>query len=1305
MASSPGKMVVTAKNGNDIQAATLSRRALNEITQITQEIRVTLKRVTELDSAPLAVCDADAVDAIKDLFYVMSNEDPLNAMPARKLLCEQRVAVSCLLPLLSAVNADTSVGENSKRWSVVQYHTFRALSQMCAPIPKENEFLRAGCSLDILLLDMRVALVRSSGALEAIVALLQYYVERRAEKQARFAPAEECRVEDARIENILVFFRNILAPPRSQPQHLRTVRERDRPIHLALIAVLQEADLYATLAILFSSREEARGQMTRLVFTVAEIYRHSYRYSSPKEIAAYAAKLKMETHTKLDAKPSVEFLTGVKDTEKETEQKCSVFDFLNNDSPPKSSENAAPKNVPKRNTALEKRNRRGAALREAMQRDRTLLGGTRAINSSVRWTNRHSGGFTTVARSSSGDNARARAEAAASSGTQNGKAVNPFAKCVVAARTAVQQSNDIGPAAALRRSAQLNSDLLCATTAVQCHRVNLQGAAGVGAPEIRAEQVSAGLRAVAALTTELIEVSFSIYARELRQRIDDRSACANVGLNEELAPARRAHLALVAVVVGFQRERCMSESAAKSRIRMASGDMQAYVALDACDVGDKWVSVEAGIELASFRLAFDMLRSSSDNSRDDAEDAMLATGALRQMMLLVQSMVLRPERIEDLEREWHKLPAGERPRRPRLTGREMALNTLEELFEREDYLNAPCSLARDYDPKVHTFAHLANVVEVAHAFTVTLLDEKELGVIKVVKKKCKRNKKKIEVKEKGGELKNKSDESIVNGNADGGTKNSNESNDASGDVQKGNTTNKPETPADVNPTTIIPVIDTEASDKVVSEPTVGEDNSFTKPLAAHPATDEPNSSESKQPDTSDNNVSAEEANSEAKAAEAKTSAYVPEEGSTPEADVTEKTDREEPGSENEVECKVESIGVIRRFAHRRALQVLSLPIRAIFCSATSLTGALYALPDGSRGITSCELASKSVAVLTSIWGTSGRRDKGALHGQYFTFPLLQLLSLAMNAKTQANAAEDSIIGRLASLGVQVTRSLHSWVLVNPGLALDVFLGLDKGACLQYAHAATMRQDMEANNQFIVADGNIKEDRNVASDAEDALDEIERRTEQVEVRSTLSDEERAPRGKGRGSGLRGREAREKARRAREARRRRAAANAAEDDDVDDIDALNIGERSDDEKVEEKARAAMSDATLENSATPRARRRKKRKARLVVDAVDHDENDPPSSSESDISDVRTAVKRKIKKRKSNPAATGENKKRGKKKAVVYNRNIVDGETQPAVDPMSDDDLDDDELEKFNKFLEQDPDSPVVKLLVARSQDAVP
>jgi hypothetical protein len=72
-----------------------------------------------------------------------------------------------------------------------------------------------------------------------------------------------------------------------------------------------------------------------------------------------------------------------------------------------------------------------------------------------------------------------------------------------------------------------------------------------------------------------------------------------------------------------------------------------------------------------------------------------------------------------------------------LSPREIALNMLEEVFEREEYLEAPSMLAKEFDPKVHSFGHLANTIELAFTFTATLL-ENEFSHITVSRKRKKR---------------------------------------------------------------------------------------------------------------------------------------------------------------------------------------------------------------------------------------------------------------------------------------------------------------------------------------------------------------------------------------------------------------------------------------------------------------------------------------------------------------------------------------------------------------------------------------
>eukprot|EP00171_Calliarthron_tuberculosum_P021090 IDg21090t1 len=241
---------------------------------------------------------------------------------------------------------------------------------------------------------------------------------------------------------------------------------------------------------------------------------------------------------------------------------------------------------------IERRNRRGAGLREAMERERTFLGGSRAVTTSARWTNRFSGGFMAIAReaASAGTEKGEDLSTAASNGETNDSkpkpAPNPFAKRVVAARSAVEKSRDVGPAAIVRNGVKLNSELLCAATAIQSRKTILTKKSSLSR-EIRNELQSKGRRAVSALTEEYIEVSFVLFIRELRQRIEEAKSRNDGSGREEVPYARRAFLAIVAAVVGFQRERVAiaTKQATPERLRLHAGDMDAFIKRETCDVG------------------------------------------------------------------------------------------------------------------------------------------------------------------------------------------------------------------------------------------------------------------------------------------------------------------------------------------------------------------------------------------------------------------------------------------------------------------------------------------------------------------------------------------------------------------------------------------------------------------------------------------------------------------------------------------------------------------------------------------------
>lgn len=1187
------------------EPAQLSRRALREVSEITQDVRLTVKRLEQPGCSPLAVVDGDSVDAIKDLYYVVTREDPNNVMPARKLLCEQNIVPVCLLPLLSAINSDPTAAENQKRWSVSLYHTFRVLSILAVPVMSSNEHLKPGCVMDNLLMDIRVALAREPTAVDAIVQLLQYYVERKAEKQARFAPAEESKIEDARIENILGFFRNVLIPPRSDKR--KELQSRDHGVHFALVGIFADADLYSTLAILFSSRDEARAHPTDLLFTVADIYRYTYRLSSPKDVARGSQTL-VKTETKAD--PSAASATPTDNAEKLP----SVFDLPG-------SEDAVPAKPPRSKTPAERlRERRGAGLRDAMKRERTLLGGSRSVTTSNRWNSRHSGGFVENKKTTEGDK-------------RTGFAVDAkgqfVPKRVVGAVAVVKAHKVAGEGGVVQKGFQLNSELLCGLASSGLVRKAVITNKNTMGHQIRADLLEKGRQALPVITLELIEISFQIFVRELRERIEQARGRPGASENEELARARRAFLAFVANVVGFQREYVSLEAKSKIPVlrrglRMHKGDMEVYNASDVAPVGNKWLDIEAGIELMSFKMAFDVLLQFSELDKKGAEDVELATFAILQMMKMMQSMALHPEKDEDVAAEMNLAIQNGAHQKTRLTGREMALNTLEDLFTAESYLNAPCALAKDYNAKYHSFRHLANIVEVAHAFTSTLLDEKELGDIKVQRKKKKRKAKKKNNAEKTEE--EQEAEQNADGDKDKSAVDENEKND--GEEKVNGADNESKDKENVEP------------EKIGEEPAAesaangDKDSSPTKESSIAGVDEQDEGKSAGREKVSEKVLEGDGADKpseetiEKKGAEEKTNdADIEAKGNetgepVPVVEDDDANEDDEDSADEIIEDKVESTGVVRRFAHGRAMQVLSLPIRACLCKASAVSGAVFPVPEGAHAIMSSPLAAKSLAVLTAIWSTTGTRDRGALRGHFFSFPVLQLLSLCMNAATRKIVTANSIIARVSELGVLVTREFHEWLSVNPGLAFDCFLTMDKTTCCSYVHALYLK------NTIMTKDDNA-EDAGAASDGdlsgeEAVLNQIDERRARLEAENDDGDDDIIDDGDldNLDNQLFPVEARTPSKRRTpnnpipKARRRRPAVELQDEDaDMDDVDALMIGALGDDDETGPTAMETLD--ALEKALTPK-NLKKKRQARRAsagengdLDTSDSDDSQEPGA----------------------------------------------------------------------------------------------
>lgn len=1155
--SPPAEMASTANDGPP-DAVVLSARALHELSQVTQDIRSTVARVAVPSVSALAVVDAAAVDAVKDLYYMLNIEDPMNAMPARKLLGDRQIVASALLPLLAAVHSDPAADANPKRWSVPIYQVLRLLSLLSIPISRDNVLLKPGCNLDAQLLQMRADLSAAPRAVHALVALLQYYIERKADKTASFATAEQSKVEDARIDNLLRFFRNILAPPRDgvTPDFVF----RDRGVHFALVGALVDADFYSTLVILFSSREDAQAQYTDLVYTVADIYAHTYRHSTPADIASYSSRNRFANTGKrvMPGKENVTPSAGkstamVHKLAPSRKKHVSVFDKLRDDASVADAADIADATVkPRRERIHQAYEPKGnastaaAGLRAAMQRERSLIGGGRAVTATARWTSRYSGGFQAMKKapnSVAAESAAAQRQQTSSGagGPQSGSGgqtqqtqrarnvANAFSKNAVSKRVVsahhFTKKNNTGSEQVFQEGMLVTSEMLCLLSTKRRSKIVIASGKSMLSSVVRADLQRKGQVGISMLTKELIESSFSFFSRELRERIEEARA-RNVGATDEvLQRAQQSYLVLVAIVVGFQRELCVKGQSKGSNVTskdIHKSSMEATLAANCNAVGIGWEAVEAGVEVESFKMVFRVLVEASEGLKirakdlDHVKDLEMATFAVREMMKMLQGMAVETERTADESKQATETVSqgdDETSRRTKLTARETALNTLEELFEREEYLNAPSDLAKDFDPKVHSFRHLANVIEVSYAFTSTLLDESELARIQVQKTKKTRTSR---PRTSAANAAVKHDSGVDVNHGDPARSDRDASNISAGDVPSAFGFDNVQAEDDDCKLDDAEGVNAESEDRAT-----GNQDSSCGQLATGKLDDE--------------NDTLELADSEEEDAKIITN-----------------------GDGDYGVHEIESTGVIRRFANAKALQALTLPLRAALCGTSSLTGSILPVPEGSSDILGADMAAKSLAVIRSVWNVVRQRERGALRGHFYSYGLLHLLSVAMAGMSQTGVVEGSVLHSLASFGREVTQGFFGWLALNPGLTLDCLFFMDKGTCLAYAGTAHQKQQMldEQNCPASEAeDGHGDSDHSLASypsDIDIGYDSrMESGSEERQVRKSRSV---APR-------KRRTVAPENApnRHRKLSRRRRHHAKDAidEDEDVDDFDALEFG----------------------------------------------------------------------------------------------------------------------------------------------------
>lgn len=1068
--------IIQETNEDKSTLATLNSRQLAFLSQASQEIRTTVSHLTLPRISPLSVLDSSAIDSLRDLFYVLNTEDPLNSMPVRRYILANNIPKDCLLPIAVAANSDPAVERNRKRWALPMYQTLRLLSVITLPIASDSELPKPS-QLDYLLLDLRAQLASDRDALAGYVSLLLYYIDRKAEKRAALAPAEEAKLEDARIDNILRFFTNILSPPRRAVAE--DILDRDRAVHLALVGSLVHIDFYSTLAVLFPSSEDASAHYTDLIFLVADIYALTYRHSSPRQMfrvyLEQIAEAKCVSTSPDDTPPvSASNLSDPGD----------VF------GPPKSDalRLTPEKQLPVRKIGFKtQRKRHLPNLRDALRQERNTIGGARAITASARWSSRHSGGFMRTIKPSAG------APIAFSSRNPDGGKGATISR-ILSARGAIQHNKNFNPKQAFQDSISVNSQILC--------QFSTRGRSGLKRkglkqklPSIRHDLQEDGAKGLVAMTNEFLETSFPFYVRELRNRIVETKERAQADEVDVLNRAERAFLTTVGAVVGFYRERCgkiYRQEPVSSDIdnndfssQLHQNNLTRILDCDFKIVKTSWKSVEAAIELESFQLVFSVLVQACERTRESVKDnstielVELSTFSVLEMVKMLQGMAaVVPREIEE---------AADGKNGP-LTPREIALNTLEQLFERESFLNAPADLAKHFNSKTFSFRHLCNIVEMAHAFTTILLSEQEFAKLSVAKKKRKREAKRTA----SGSVTDKKDEGEddtapiqdPNAPATGDSKADNQV--AVGQVNEGNTNNGPvenklgldrdssdlaegtkdravdeskkssNAPKDQSHSVERPRVDSVEAEGIgsaappenasvtsghrilsqVEKMLLADQESEVAAQAALVATKEPSRVEKMiMTDVQANTSGAPEPKYVTKIGGDDVGIGVPGD--------------ESDESEDNIQ-EIESMGIIRRYAHGRAIEALMAPIRVALCQSYDLSGKTFPVPESAEVLTQPVIVAKSACVLSAVWRVATKQERGALCGQFFSFSILQVLSIVLSAEADGLLRKESVLGHVCVFAKNVTDTFFRWLKVNPGVMYDLFLVMDKGYAMSMA---------------------------------------------------------------------------------------------------------------------------------------------------------------------------------------------------------------------------------------------------------------
>lgn len=1254
-----------------IPLTALNSKQVQFLSQISQDIRATVSHLSLPDVSALSVLDATAIDGLKDLYYALNSEDPLNAMPVRRHVLTNNIPMDCLVPIAVAADSDPAAQRNQKRWSLPTYQTLRLFSVLTLPIASDSE-LPAPAQLDYLLLDLRFRLASHRNVLATYVSLLQYYVDRKSEKRAALLPAEDSKVEDARIDNILRFFCNILSPPREKVGE--AINQRDREVHLALVGSLAKVDFFSTLAVLFSSEEDSHAYYTDLIFLVADIYALAFRHSSPMQMIRALRSVKADVEktiaSKIKKDPVQSEPPSVFD-----EPSMNVFDEKTTGTArPEPSIAKVP--IP-----------RSTGLRDALLLERATIGGSRAATVGARWTSRHSGGFSKAIRKPGGDGRQLK-----SARNPNGIA-NTATKQIISAKGAVLTNKAFNSKHAFQESVRINSELLCLLSAKKRSAFNTK-ALKQALPTVRHDLQEDGLKGLVSLTTEMIDVSFQYFVRELRGRIVETRERAQGDEAEALRSAERAYLTIVGSVVGFHREKCgkvyktddSNEDEGSTYAELSSqlhkNDIKSILSKDFKIVKTAWKEVEAAIELESFQMVFGILadaiyevRESTSRDFQKIKLVELSTFSVLEMLKMLQGMAAVVSK--DIEE-------AEEGKQGNMTPRELALNTLEELFEREMFLNAPADLAKTFNTKMFSFQHLSNIVEMAHAFTTILLDEQELSRIAVVKRKKKKRTKTIINNDHGETNVSAADETAADENLiaekDGAVDKSLKNNDDIGN-QTGNNGEKDivleptvnesgDKPVEgvsgptMNDGDKVPEANGNSHDESSpnghevdgntlngsgSEDQVGKENEFVNTETNENKTKDP----PKEMTSIEMMLQADEEDlrkvEKEKPVVLKTKKPPPttveemlqvdeqavvegipqpkyvsnlDGGEVNPNDLSrlQVTD-EDKGDEHDDEglVELESIGIVRRFAHIKAIETLLIPLRSALCEANGLTGGkVFPKPDGAEAVTGPTLVAKSASVIGSIWKVALLRERGALCGQFFSFNVLQLLGIALSAESDGGVSKKSVLAHLAALGKDITDVFFKWLAVNPGLMYDMFLIMDKSYAMSFARkvnkdeAPAERKQRGRLHKLEVSDkwGKHKSD-SAKIGVEDAFGNIPSSPDMwndSELAGDYSSDDDAGNSGGQQK--------------KKYNRPRPKIMDDDEDDVDDLDKLEFGTRHPEEtKLSKKRKRGPKNKRTVQSKRQRRRRGEKTDAMLEdedVDDLDALRFGPESSDESDEKD---------------------------------------------------------------------------------------